>query len=91
MDNEAVCSIVERFLASKTLEIGVEVSLAGEITEHPFGWGFYYQSKSYLEHGNFEDRLVGQGANVILNDGRILEGGSLQPTAEAVLDYYGIA
>ena len=41
------------------------------------GWAFSYQSRSYVESGDFRESLVGHGPVVILDDGRVLEGGSL--------------
>jgi hypothetical protein len=48
------------------------VVLDEQTIERPFGWVFFYQSKKFVETGEFGDRLLGNGP-VIVNrlDGSI--------------------
>jgi len=54
------------------------------------GWVFSYQSLKFIETGDVWHSLVGHGPVVILDDGRILEGGSLHHDHIAVLRHYGV-
>ena len=40
----------------------VECEIVDEATiERPYGWVFFYQSRSFLETGDFSDQLAGNG------------------------------
>lgn len=40
----------------------VPVSLVESYTiEKPYGWAFFYNSKAFLETGNYGERLIGNG------------------------------
>lgn len=49
------------------------------------GWAFFYQSRRYVETRDVAAMLVGHGPVVVCDDGRIIEGGSLDRDAEAML------
>lgn len=42
------------------------VVLSSETIEKPWGWVFFYQSKAYIESGDFRDSLCGN-APIIVN------------------------
>lgn len=51
-----------------------------EIVELPEAWVVYYQSRAFLESGNFSDRLVGNGPYVVCKiSGRFAIAGSAPP------------
>jgi hypothetical protein len=90
MDEAAATAIFEHFLSEKEKSIHQPLAIVAKETQRiPKGWAFVYQSKSYVETGNFSDMLVGQGPVIVLDDGRILEGGSLHPHPEDVLRQFG--
>jgi hypothetical protein len=91
MDRTTAMTIITSFLEIKSRDSGMPLCLAPEsVTEHLFGWSFGYQSRAFLETDDFLNVLVGHGPIVVLNDGRILEGGSLHRDAAAVLRSHGI-
>jgi hypothetical protein len=86
MDLEAASQIFDGFLARKQDELGIPLAAVRRPPERlSRGWAFYYQSRAYVETGEFESALVGQGPVVIRDDGRIIEGGSLDIDPEALL------
>jgi hypothetical protein len=56
--------------------------------ERPFGWVFFYNSKKFVETGEFGDRLLGNGP-VIVNkhNGSVEFLGSSRPPLEFVEEY----
>jgi hypothetical protein len=56
--------------------------------EKPYGWVFFYNSKKYLDTGNFRFRLAGNGP-VIVNkrSGAVEFFGSNKPPEEFIKDY----
>jgi hypothetical protein len=78
MDETSAAAAFEAFLIRKQKETG-EPLLRVPMPSQRFssGWGFYYQSRAYLETGDFRAMLVGQGPVVVRDDGRIIERGSL--------------
>jgi len=90
MDEAAATAIFEHFLSEKEKSIHQPLAIVATATHSiPRGWAFVYQSRSYVETGNFSDMLVGQGPVIVLDDGRILEGGSLHLRPEDVLSHFG--
>ncbi|MFD1788376.1 YrhB domain-containing protein [Sphingomonas floccifaciens] len=76
----------DAFLSVKELEVGEPLSaLPAEPSRLSAGWAFFYQSRAYVETGAFEKMLVGHGPVVITDDGRIIEGGSLDGDPEEML------
>lgn len=82
---------IDRFLAEKARAIGQPLTRIGPVERLSNGWAFSYQSRAYVETQDFGDLLVGQGPVVLLDDGRVLEGGSLDRDAAAVLRRYDVA
>jgi hypothetical protein len=86
MDQPAALAIFEDFLRKQEAKVGVRLAEApGSSQRLSKGWAFYYQSLSFVTGGRLIDQLVGQGPIVISDDGRLLEGGSLDVDAEALL------
>ena len=53
------------------------------IIEKPYGWYICFQSKKYLETGNFSDKLVGSGGFIVEKEtGNLIEFGSAFPLEE---------
>jgi immunity protein 35 of polymorphic toxin system len=69
------------YLDSATRQSGCEVAIVDSATlEKSYGWIFFYQSKRYLESGNFSDLLVGNAPIVIAKaDGRTHQTGTAHP------------
>lgn len=76
----------DAFLILKEREIGEPLSaLPAGPKRLSAGWAFFYQSRAYVETGAFEKMLVGHGPVVVIDDGRIIEGGSLDRDPEKML------
>ncbi len=73
--------IAVAYLASMAQGSGVQVAIVDSATiEKSYGWIFFYQSKQYLESGNFSDCLAGNAPIVIAKaDGRIHKTGTAHP------------
>lgn len=86
MDEAGAVAVFEAFLLRKQKEIGeplLRVPMPAQRLSR--GWSFFYQSREYVETGEFRAMLVGQGPVVIGDDGRIIEGGSLDRDPESLL------
>lgn len=76
----------DAFLSAKELEIGEALSaLPAGPKRLSAGWAFFYQSRAYAETGAFDKMFVGHGPVVVTDDGRIIEGGSLDRDPEEML------
>jgi hypothetical protein len=76
----------DAFLSLKEREIGEPLSaLSPGPKRLSTGWAFFYQSRAYAETGAFDKMLVGHGPVVVTDDGRIIEGGSLDRDPEEML------
>jgi hypothetical protein len=76
----------DAFLSVKEREIGEPLSaLPAGPQRLSAGWAFFYQSRAYAETGAFDKMLVGHGPVVVTDDGRIIEGGSLDRDPEEML------
>ncbi|WP_226669117.1 YrhB domain-containing protein [Microbulbifer aggregans] len=64
------------------------VVLEDETIEKPWGWVFFYQSKAYLESGDFRD-MVGGNAPYIVNrqTGAITETGTAHDIEHYINEY----
>jgi len=86
MDEASAAAAFEAFLLRKQKEIDeplLRVPMPAQRLSG--GWAFFYQSRAYIETGEFRAMLVGQGPQVIGDDGRIIEGGSLDRDPESLL------
>jgi len=67
------------------IDIPVFITLQGRFSE---GWFFYFQSKAYLETGDFSSQLVGNSPFIIDKDsGEIHELGTAYPIEKYLQDY----
>jgi hypothetical protein len=85
MNESEARKIAIAYLDSMTRRSGCEIAIIdGATIEKSYGWIFFYDSKQYLESGNFSDRLVGNAPIVVARaDGGIHETGTARP-----LEYY---
>ncbi|MCK1069403.1 YrhB family protein [Pluralibacter gergoviae] len=80
--NEAVDK-AENYL--KNNDIPVVITLQGRFSE---GWFFYYQSREYLETGDFSSQLAGNSPFIIDKDtGELYELGTAYPIEKYLQDY----
>lgn len=74
------------FLSTKEKAVGEPLSaVLAQPARLSAGWAFYYQSREYVETGTLETMLVGHGPVVVKDDGRVIEGGSLDRDPEQML------
>lgn len=50
-----------------------------ETQEHEFGWVFFYNSKEYIDTGDFIHAIAGNAPVVVLRDGTIRTTGTARP------------
>jgi immunity protein 35 of polymorphic toxin system len=63
---------------------GNEIVLKGESREEPFGWVFFYNTRRFLEEGDWSYALIGNAPIVVLR-----ASGEVRPTGTALpLDHY---
>jgi len=86
MEEAEAQAIFEKFLRRKEVEVGCSLAqMPGSSQRLSKGWALYYQSSAYVDGRQNEDLLVGHGPVVISDDGRLIEGGSLDRDAETLL------
>ena len=70
-------------------KIGPDCALVDDATmEKPYGWYFCYQSKAYVQSGNFRNILVGSGGFIVAReDGDVFEFGSAYPLERNLAAY----
>jgi hypothetical protein len=77
MDQKTAINLFDTFLLKKELEIRVALSSTSPFPERiSGGWVFQYQSKSFVDSGNFSSMLAGHGPVIVTDEARIIEGGS---------------
>jgi hypothetical protein len=85
-DHASPAKAFASFLSAKENAVGEPLSAVLAQPERlSAGWAFYYQSREYVETGAPETMLVGHGPVVIKDDGRVIEGGSLDRDPERML------
>ncbi len=86
MDYDVAEKAFRAFMGNKEAKIGTALSMVPNTSKRlSQGWAFYYQSKAYVETGDWHQSLVGHGPVVLRDDGKIIEGGSLDHDPEALL------
>jgi hypothetical protein len=80
--------IVSKRLQQKSTPDDPFVVVEENTIEKPFGWVFFYNSKRFVETGEFSSQLAGNGP-VIVNkhDGSVEFFGTPKPTQEIVAEY----
>jgi hypothetical protein len=85
MDEATARAAMREFLDRKEALGEGALAIAGQATHRiAEGWVFFYNSRGWVENGDFSECLVGQGPVIILDDGRILEGGSLEEPGDVI-------
>jgi hypothetical protein len=82
-------ALAEDHLAAASDAAECEVVVVDSATiERPFGWAFFYESRRYLESGEFIHRLVGN-APLIVNrfTGEVVPTGTAHPTEYYLAQY----
>ena len=69
--------------------IGPDCALIDDATmEKSYGWYFCYQSKAYVQSGDFRDMLIGSGGFIVeREDGDVFEFGSAYPLERNLAAY----
>lgn len=79
--------IAEGQLAGLFAGSPVDVAIMDEHTrEEDFGWVFFYESKTYLQTGDFRHRLVGNGPLIVDRAGRVHQAGTAKPIGHYIRD-----
>jgi hypothetical protein len=81
--------IASQYVLRQERRSGITLKLVHEQTiEKPFGWVFFYDSKAFLETGNFESTILGN-APIIVNrrTGELHVTGTAKPIEEYIADY----
>lgn len=73
------------FLRSKEQELGEPLCLSSGPERLTRGWAFWYQSRAFVQTAAIDQMLVGNGPVVVADNGRVLEGGSLDRDPEEIL------
>lgn len=82
--------IAHEYVRTRKVEPDVELVLLTEKTiERSFGWVFFYDSKRYVQTGEFRDAVLGNAPIVVTkHDGRVHETGTAHPV-EHYLQKFG--
>lgn len=84
--SEAV-AIASQHLINLQNEASVELKLV-KTQEEPFGWVFFYQSKEYVENGNFSSMLAGNSPFLVdCKSGKIHSFGTAHPVEFYIKEY----
>lgn len=89
MDLDSAKAIVSKVINSKYYAPGDELVIVDEDTiEKDYGWIFFYNSREFLETGEFSARVAGNGPIVIEKaDGRITQLGTARPSEEYIREF----
>jgi hypothetical protein len=81
--------IANEYVSKLESEAGKSLRIVDEQTiEKSFGWVFFYNSKDYLETGDFRSMLVGNAPLIVdKNDGSLHETGTAKPVSDYISDY----
>jgi hypothetical protein len=84
MNQDKAREIVAEYLSEgRQTANGITLMIVDELTqEHDFGWVFFYDSKEYIESGDFLYALAGNAPLVVLRDGSVRTTGTSRPLAE---------
>jgi hypothetical protein len=79
MDHDDALALAQQTVDRNERRAGVPLGIANEATKRiEQGWVFYWNTKSFLASKDPYDMLIGQGPLIVLDDGRVLEGGSAE-------------
>jgi|SRR5581483_11252416 len=74
-------AVVERYLRQMATSYGSELAITpGQTMEFPWGWVFFYNSKRFLESGDYKQMLAGNSPLIVDRDtGELHETGTAEP------------
>jgi Immunity protein 35 len=91
MDERTAQATFDRFLVAKAQVIGLDLAMTEQRPQRiDGGWVFHYQGKAWVEARDHDAMLVGHGPVIVVDDGVIVEGGSLDHDPVALLRRRGI-
>ena len=81
--------IVGRHIAKFQSEGMPELMIIDEATiEEPFGWVFFYNTRSFIEFGSLSDSLVGNAPIIVCRqDGSLHETGTAHPVEHYIAEF----
>jgi len=89
LNEKGASQIALEHLTKLEKEIGEPLGLANsETLEKDFGWVFFYNSKDYIETGNFRSMLAGNAPFIVdRNSGEVHVTGTAKPVEDYITDY----
>lgn len=89
LNEEGANKVALEHLATLEKEIGEPLGLANsETLEKAFGWVFFYNSKDYIETGNFRSMLAGNAPFIVdRNSGEVHVTGTAKSVEDYITDY----
>ena len=86
---EQAQAVAENHLQTLSARSGHDLVLHGEYTrEEDFGWVFFFNTRAYVETGDINDALGGNGPLLVdAKSGKLLEAGTAHPTEHYVAVY----
>lgn len=81
--------IAARYVSAFEPGAGMELMLIdGATLERDLGWVFFYNSRSFLETGNFRDALVGNAPIIVdRRDAKLYVTGTANPIEDYIRDF----
>ena len=88
MNKEDARAIAAEYIGEfrQTTEGVTLVIIDSETQEREFGWVFFYDSKEFVETGDFIHSIAGNAPVVVLRDGTIRTTGTARPLSEYLLE-----
>lgn len=89
LDFKDALDLARSYVKQKAAECGIDLQLVeAEILEKSFGWVFFYQSKRFLETGDYSERLAGNAPFIIdRRDGGLHTMGTAKPLEDYLAGY----
>lgn len=89
LNQEDASQVALEYLTKLEKKIGEPLSLVNsEILKKDFGWVFFYNSKKYIETGDFRSMLAGNAPFIVdRNSGEIHVTGTAKPIEDYIADY----
>ncbi len=92
MDGMAARKIFDGFLVDMEKTVGLPLAVMEDMVEQiPGGWVFRYQGREWVKSrdmSDLSDFLVGHGPVVVLDNGVVLQGGSLDRDPNEIVRRY---
>lgn len=88
MVRDEAAAFAERYLNRDVADPRDElVALPDSAVWKPYGWVFFYQTRTFLETGDQDYLLAGNGPVVVKHDGTVHTLGSARPPEEEIADF----